>query len=360
MGFHRNPLLTLAYLLGLLLDPVAATVTAGSFQGNNYTTLHARDISPYQPDAITGICYTYVVQAHDSGNCKRIAETTCITVDDIEKYNKNIWLWRGCKKIMQGDFICLGPGAIPMPVALPNAKCGPQVVGTGRPANMGDLASLNPCPSKDECCQGTTGGCTSTSLKQCKDSYYCIQNCVDNPKSTTSTTTKKKRATTSTTTTTTATTTTKKGPQTRTTTSKPREKTWSVTIYQGRDCEADDGNYALVEGYTTGWSECIDINSDFKSDMGSGKTSCRLFIDGGYNWTSCDHWDLLKPGSWYVQQGLCDVYTDGNCGSGSGRISSDILGCQDKNTLAFGPEKFGSLMCKNAASRVLYSWCRSV
>lgn len=35
MGFHRNPLLTLAYLLGLLLDPVAATVTAGSFQGNN-------------------------------------------------------------------------------------------------------------------------------------------------------------------------------------------------------------------------------------------------------------------------------------------------------------------------------------
>lgn len=52
---------------------------------------------------------------------------------------------------MQGDFICLGPGAIPMPVALPNAKCGPQVVGTGRPANMGDLASLNPCPSKDEC-----------------------------------------------------------------------------------------------------------------------------------------------------------------------------------------------------------------
>ncbi|KAJ5965319.1 hypothetical protein N7481_012033 [Penicillium waksmanii] len=81
MGFPRNHLLTLGYLLCLLQDPVAAAVTAGSIQRNNSTTLHARDASPYQPDAICGICYTYVVQALDSGNCKRVAETTGITVD---------------------------------------------------------------------------------------------------------------------------------------------------------------------------------------------------------------------------------------------------------------------------------------
>jgi hypothetical protein len=72
-------------------------------------------------------------------------------VDDIENYNKKTWLWKGCKHIKQGDFICLGPGAIPMPVSLPNAKCGPQVIGTPRPDNIDDIASLNPCPSKDEC-----------------------------------------------------------------------------------------------------------------------------------------------------------------------------------------------------------------
>lgn len=43
--------------------------------------------------------------------------------------------------------MCLGPGAIPMPVALDWAECGPSLVGTARPENMDDLPGMNPCPS---------------------------------------------------------------------------------------------------------------------------------------------------------------------------------------------------------------------
>lgn len=57
----------------------------------------------------------------------------------------------GAKRLGREISICLGPGAIPMPVALPGPVCGPQVIGTGRPGNMDDLANLNPSPSTDEC-----------------------------------------------------------------------------------------------------------------------------------------------------------------------------------------------------------------
>ena len=95
-----------------------------------------------------GICYSYAVQAADT--CQSIAHAYDITVADIQSWNCPTYGWKGCDHMQQGDLICLSTGSPTMPVALPNATCGPQVPGTARPSNYTDLASLNPCPS-DKC-----------------------------------------------------------------------------------------------------------------------------------------------------------------------------------------------------------------
>lgn len=95
-----------------------------------------------------GVCYIYTIQGGDT--CASIAADHGITVADIEKYNTNTWAWYGCDGAWyQGNFICLGPGEPPMPVALPQATCGPQVPGTTRPSSFSELAGLNPCPSSE-------------------------------------------------------------------------------------------------------------------------------------------------------------------------------------------------------------------
>lgn len=90
------------------------------------------------------ICSTYIVAGGDT--CAKIAQSHGITVRNIEDYNAQTWAWHGCAQLQQGAFICLSSGEPPMPVALPNAICGPQVPGTVRPKKYSDLASLNPCP----------------------------------------------------------------------------------------------------------------------------------------------------------------------------------------------------------------------
>lgn len=95
-----------------------------------------------------GICFTYTVQWGE--NCAKIAESHSVSVSDIEVWNTGSWGWSGCPNIAQGDFVCLSSGALPMPKALPNAVCGPQVPGTMRPTDYADLSSVNPCP-KGQC-----------------------------------------------------------------------------------------------------------------------------------------------------------------------------------------------------------------
>jgi hypothetical protein len=92
-----------------------------------------------------GFCFSYIIQGYDT--CALIAQTHDITEADIESFNANTWAWLGCSQLYQGDFICLSTGNPPMPMALPNAVCGPQVPGTTRPDNWADLANLNPCPA---------------------------------------------------------------------------------------------------------------------------------------------------------------------------------------------------------------------
>nr|CDP26825.1 Putative Glycoside Hydrolase Family 18 [Podospora anserina S mat+] len=95
------------------------------------------DFSP-QPNP-DGSCHTYTVQAND--NCWDIAAAYYITQQQINDFNQNTWGWAGC----------LSTGSPPMPAPFANAICGPQVPGTLKPANMNDLATLNPCPL-NACC----------------------------------------------------------------------------------------------------------------------------------------------------------------------------------------------------------------
>jgi hypothetical protein len=100
-----------------------------------------------------GYCFSYIIEGYDT--CALIAKAHDITEADIEAFNTNTWAWLGCDHLYQGDFICLSPGNPPMPMALPQATCGPQVPGTTRPENWGELAFLNPC---------LTDACVSTEL----------------------------------------------------------------------------------------------------------------------------------------------------------------------------------------------------
>lgn len=93
-------------------------------------------------------CKQHVIQAGDT--CPNMAKANGISTDDIEKYNTRTFAWHGCGRIKQGNFICLGPGEPPWPVAMPHATCGPQVPGTVRPVGIVDwskIGLMNPCPS---------------------------------------------------------------------------------------------------------------------------------------------------------------------------------------------------------------------
>lgn len=129
-------------LLSLLLVHLATAQPGHGFGDSHGHSLNKR--SPPAPGG-DGICNTYIIQEHDT--CARLAERYKVTTSNIESWNVGSWGWPGCARLKQGDFVCLSSGALPMPVALPNAVCGPQVPGTQRPAKYSDLASLNPCPS---------------------------------------------------------------------------------------------------------------------------------------------------------------------------------------------------------------------
>ncbi|OQD79654.1 hypothetical protein PENANT_c046G05768 [Penicillium antarcticum] len=116
-------------------------------QGNSDTFLSK---SVHKCDAVLtatldGICHIYTVQARD--NYAVLATQYGITTTNIETWNTGVWGWTGCDGLKQGSFICLSSGNPPMPAAVPQAVCGPQVPCTARPISMSDLGSLNPCPS---------------------------------------------------------------------------------------------------------------------------------------------------------------------------------------------------------------------
>ncbi|KAJ5731041.1 uncharacterized protein N7483_005549 [Penicillium malachiteum] len=130
---------------GAVLAGSQGTSTSKSYTS---TTTYTNTASTTLHASSDGVCYIYTFQGDDT--CQKVATAYGITVAEIEKYNTDDWMWPGCSGIQQGYFLCLSSGEPPMPVALPEATCGPQVPGTARPGNYSDLSSLNPCKN-DEC-----------------------------------------------------------------------------------------------------------------------------------------------------------------------------------------------------------------
>jgi hypothetical protein len=101
-----------------------------------------------QPNA-DGSCATYTVQSGDY--CSAIAATNDITTDQLNSFNTGTWAWNGCDSLWVGTIICLSTGTPPMPAAVANALCGPQVPGTVVPPAGTNISLLNPCPL-NACC----------------------------------------------------------------------------------------------------------------------------------------------------------------------------------------------------------------
>ncbi|RAH86063.1 glycoside hydrolase, partial [Aspergillus japonicus CBS 114.51] len=163
---------------------LCSTLAVGQYVCCSSGTLPDFAPSPYA----NGTCYTYDVVSGDS--CSVLAATYSITEDDIEDFNSDTWAWYGCDNLQAGQSICLSDGNAPLPIAITNAVCGPQVPGTNftGATDAAAWALLNPCPV-NACCD-TYGQCGATP-DYCNDtlaatgapgtaaagSYGCISNC---------------------------------------------------------------------------------------------------------------------------------------------------------------------------------------
>ncbi|KAJ6190484.1 hypothetical protein N7519_000505 [Penicillium mononematosum] len=349
-------------LLSLLFAHVA-TAQSGHGIGNSHG--HSVDKRGAFAPSGDGVCYTYTIQPGDT--CAKLAERYKITTSDIETWNTGSWGWSGCANVTQGNFVCLSSGALPMPVALPQATCGPQVPGTRRPGNYADLASLNPCP-KDQCC-ARSGKCGTGSA-------FCYINCLSNcgtksqqknvtTKSAPSKTTTSKTSTLKTTTapkpTSSKTTTSEKKadmvtltsiklvpPPSKTTTSVAPTATWQMTIYEDDKCE---GDYFSIQGHedqNTG--NCIILAEDTNTKISDTTTSCRWWSDGGLDWHTCASSKVSSPNVW--------LYSGKKCRDEDwiGETYPPFKGCQNHKTGYLSPRNkaWGALQCFEYVSDDVY------
>ncbi|KAJ5185613.1 Peptidoglycan-binding Lysin subgroup [Penicillium cf. griseofulvum] len=385
--------------ISLLLVYLAAAQSAHAASKSHGHSLTKRD-APV-PSA-NGVCYTYTIQRGDT--CAKIAERHQITTSNIETWNIGAWGWSGCDKVKQGDFVCLSSGALPMPVALPRATCGPQVPGTRRPGNYVDLASLNPC-SSNQCC-GRLGECGTTSTF-CDASKGCISNCgvksapkentvnaapskmatskkttlqattskTTVAKATSKTTTERttEKSTLKTTSKSTASKTTSKSTSKKTT-SKPKttekpmvtmtsikvvtesktkssfnpEHSWQVTIYEDDKCK---GDYFSVQGHESQEEgNCLVFKDNKKTKISDETTSCRWWTDGGLHWDTCSTSKLVVPRSWYITKGQCLFFKGKHCKDEDwlGQTYPPAKGCQSGKSGFLSPQIAGYMVTQGA------------
>ncbi|KFY02144.1 hypothetical protein V490_00596 [Pseudogymnoascus sp. VKM F-3557] len=132
-----------------------------------------------------GSCAWYESKKDDT--CSSIAVKNGITVADLDKFNTKTWGWNGCDNVLW-EFVrmCISTGTPPMPAAVANSVCGPQVPGTPTPPIGTDFSTLNPCPLNACCdvwaqCGTTTEFCVDTTMgapgTAKPNTNGCISNC---------------------------------------------------------------------------------------------------------------------------------------------------------------------------------------
>ncbi|KAJ0164046.1 Killer toxin subunits alpha/beta [Colletotrichum tanaceti] len=134
-----------------------------------------------------GSCFAYKIQ--DGDFCAKVAAAHGLTVDELEKLNKETWGWNGCENGFWPDnWICLSEGTPPFPAPIANAVCGPQKPGSTKPSGSTsrDWAKMNQCPLNSCCniwgqCGTTEDFCIDTNTgppgTAKKNTYGCISNC---------------------------------------------------------------------------------------------------------------------------------------------------------------------------------------
>ncbi|OQE05437.1 hypothetical protein PENVUL_c024G02699 [Penicillium vulpinum] len=304
-----------------------------------------------------GFCFKYIIEGYDT--CAMIAKAHDITEADIESFNKNTWAWLGCKQLYQGDFICLSAGKPPMPMALPQATCGPQVPGTVRPPKWADLAGMNPCASS-KCCS-FWGDCRDSD-QYCQSAGYrappagpvaTVKPATEGPKSTTnaagtnkpagtgtaakptSKASTTKAGTTSKATTTTVPSTTTKKPSVPEPTHSQYAWTapWEITMYSKMGCE---GDYYHLEGYNRPFLDgkpggCLNLHGNLNSKFTDTNVTCKWWTHDSFTWESCDASTLLKPQSWTLKNGVCNIFSKSDCDCYDGvRQYYESKGCHNR------------------------------
>ncbi|KAF6806557.1 chitinase [Colletotrichum plurivorum] len=134
-----------------------------------------------------GSCFAYKIQ--DDDFCAKVAAANGLTVQELEKLNKETWGWNGCENGLWPDnWICLSEGTPPFPAPIANAVCGPQKPGSTKPSGSTsrDWAKMNQCPLNSCCniwgqCGTTEDFCIDTNTgppgTAKKNTYGCISNC---------------------------------------------------------------------------------------------------------------------------------------------------------------------------------------
>ncbi|KAJ1335786.1 chitinase [Microdochium nivale] len=143
---------------------------------------------PIPANQADGTCSVYTVVSGDY--CALIGARLGLTVQQLESFNNGkTWGWTGCNGIQPGMRICQSSGTRPMPQQIAGKQCGPQVVGTAKPASASiDIANLNPCPASGCCsvhgfCGADEGFCiptrgpTGNPGTAASGSNGCISNC---------------------------------------------------------------------------------------------------------------------------------------------------------------------------------------
>ncbi|CAG7992512.1 unnamed protein product [Penicillium salamii] len=348
------------------------------------------------PIPVDGFCASYIIQGYDT--CALIAQAHGITEADIEAFNTRTWAWLGCNQLYQGAFICLSPGEPPMPMALPNAICGPQIPGTARPSNWTDLGFMHPCPLT-QCC-ATWGQC-GTGIEYCdtkarkppagvtatvsaateaepratelQATAVAIQTKSDNgvivtqlPKSQTVAQpaeahieqSESQVLSTATSTTSESTTTTEEESLGRT--DKPWEgsmemdewnEPWELTWYSEKDCK---GDYYTLSGYndeipSAEEERCQNRKDGVNSAFTETGVMCRWWTAGGLKWDPCEAGTLEKPQSWILKNAYCTVFDAWNCDCFDHFSHSyHSVGCHNRDK--FDPPKFVSFVCQRVKS----------
>ncbi|KAJ6162720.1 Rhomboid protein 2 [Penicillium chrysogenum] len=324
-----------------------------------------------------GYCFKYIIQGYDT--CARIAKAHDITEADIESFNKNTWAWLGCRQLYQGDFICLSAGKPPMPMALPQATCGPQVPGTTRPANWADLAGMNPCADSKCCafwgqcgvsdlyCQNyrappagptatvkgateapkskPTGNAKGTADKESPNKDTNSKPTNPDSKSSKDNTTKAPKATKITTTTKPTTTKAKPAPEPNVPIPQYEWKApWEITMYSKAGCE---GDYYHLEGYNKEFLDdegCLALHGGINSKFTETGVTCKWWTEDGFTWSGCDTSKLKKPESWVLKNGYCAIFTIADCDCfDSLEMYYKSEGCHNRTDI--DPPNFAALQC---------------